>query len=228
MILPAVIFDMDGLLLDTEKVCLDCFVDTRRRFSLPDSPEVFLKCVGLRGEKPEQIIRDSLDDKTGFDEFNETWDRRIDLALACEIPRKQGALTLLRLLAQKGCALAVATSTDTQTARRHLNTAGLLKYIRYVIGGDMVAKRKPDPEIYHKAAKQLGYSAEDCVAFEDSETGTRAAIASGATTVQIPDLIWPSEELRTLGHLIAPDLLTGAIEVGLIAKQEIADCQPLQ
>lgn len=220
MTLPAVIFDMDGLLLDTERVCLDCFVATRRAFSLSESPETFLRCVGLRGDEPDRIIRGSLGGKVGFDTFNREWDRRIDAALAYEIPVKDGALALLELLSGKGHPLAVATSTDVETAGAHLISAGLFAYFDFVIGGDMVTRLKPDPEVYQKAAMQLGYLASDCVAFEDSDTGTRAAVASGATTVQVPDLISPSKELRSLGHLIAPDLLSGAVSIGLIDAQE--------
>ncbi|WP_170413840.1 HAD family hydrolase [Ruegeria atlantica] len=220
MPLPAVIFDMDGLLLDTEKVCLDCFVDTRRAFALPDSPDTFLDCVGLRGEKPEQIIRDSLRGAVSFEEFNREWDRRIDTAMALKIPTKLGALKLIQVLANKGHSLAVATSTNTDRASSQLERSGLLMYLDCVIGGDKVERHKPDPEIFHMAAARLGFDANDCIAFEDSETGTRAALASGARTVQIPDLIAPSNDLKAMGHLIASNLIEGAIGVGLLTSSD--------
>ncbi|MEN9012435.1 MAG: HAD family phosphatase [Yoonia sp.] len=218
MTLPAVIFDMDGLLLDTEQVCLSCFVDTRRHFSLSDSPETFLKCVGLRGPKSRQIIIESLGPDVDFDAFDAEWDQRIDAALDHTIPIKEGAAELLQMLTEQGNPLAVATSTETERASRQLDAVGLLAHFEFVIGGDMVTKHKPDPEVYLTAAARLGYAPKDCVAFEDSETGTRAAITSGARTVQVPDLIAPSDEYRAMGHVIAPSLIEGAIAVGLIQQ----------
>lgn len=152
--------------------------------------------------------------------FSREWDRRIADRLRKAIPVKTGADQLLRILHEKGHPLAVATTTNTDTAIKHLNAAGLFKYLKSVIGGDKVARRKPDPEPYLKAAAVLGYPAENCIAFEDSETGVRAAIASGATTVQVPDLIPPTEEVKALGHLIAKTLIEGATILGLVNQSD--------
>ncbi|QDY69407.1 HAD family hydrolase [Qingshengfaniella alkalisoli] len=219
MILPGVIFDMDGLLLDTEKVCLESFVETRRIFALSDSPDTFLRCVGLRGQEPARIIGDSLGDNVSFDDFSREWDRRIDAALGREIPAKPGALQLVQMLADKGYSLAVATSTETDRACQQLGSSGFLEHFECVIGGDKVIRHKPDPEVYYKAADRLGYQARNCIAFEDSETGTRAAIASGAQTVQVPDLIAPSDELHAMGHVIASGIIEGAIAVALLPRK---------
>ncbi|MBB3993575.1 HAD superfamily hydrolase (TIGR01509 family) [Sulfitobacter undariae] len=221
MISSTIVFDMDGLLLDTERVCRDAFIDTRRAFSLPDSPEVFLKCVGHRQVDSDIIIRDSLENSADFEAFNAMWTANNDARLRREIPLKHGALQLLQILAAKGCSMAVATSTKTATARAHLEQAGMLRFITDVVGGDQVETGKPDPEVYHKAAALLAVDASDCVAFEDSETGTRAAVASGARTVQVPDLIPPSPAFAEHGQIIAPDLLEGAVMVGLLSRGDI-------
>jgi HAD superfamily hydrolase (TIGR01509 family) len=221
MAAQAILFDMDGLLLDTERVCLNSFVETRRRFSLSDSPEVFLRCVGLRGSESDQIIQDSLPDSVEFHAFNEVWDEKIATVLRRDIPLKPGAVELVQILASKGYLMGVATSTRTEQAEFHLERTGLLSYFRGVIGGDFVQEGKPNPEVYHKIAEHLGVSAADCIAFEDSETGTRAAVASGAKTVQIPDLIPPSADLLKLGHVTAASLLEGALKVGIIKTSDI-------
>ena len=221
MPVSAIIFDMDGLLLDTEKVCLDAFVETRRFFSLSDSPEVCLKCVGLCGDVSDQIIRDSLPKLVGFREFNEEWDKRINVRIDIDVPLKSGAEKLVQTLASKGYLMGVATSTQTEKACFLLEQSGLLSYFECVIGGDLVEKHKPDPEVYHKVADFLGVNAADCVAFEDSEMGTRAALASGALTIQVPDLIQPSDDLLKLGHVIAPSLLEGALKIGLVTHSDI-------
>jgi len=218
---PAIIFDMDGLLLDTERVCLDCFVETRRFFSLSDNPETFLKCVGLRGDETDQIIREGLGGLADFRAFNEEWDKRINVRLNIGIPLKPGALRLVQILASKGHLMGVATSTQTEQACSQLERGGLLPHLKCVIGGDLVEKHKPNPEVYHKVAELLGVKAFDCVAFEDSETGTRAAVSSGAQTIQVPDLIPPSDDLVKLGHVIAFNLLEGALNIGLITNSDI-------
>jgi HAD superfamily hydrolase (TIGR01509 family) len=217
----AILFDMDGLLLDTEKVCFDNFVEARRHFSLSDSPDVFLRCVGLRRPECDRVIQESLPGHVEFQDFNDIWRAKISATLRREIPLKAGALQLFQILASKGYLMGVATSTETEVARSHLEKTGLLPYLGGVVGGDQVQEGKPNPEVYHKIAKHLGVSAADCIAFEDSETGTRAAMASGAKTIQIPDLIPPSAEMLKFGHVIAPNLLEGALKVDLIQTSDI-------
>ena len=130
---------------------------------------------------------------------------------------KPGVRELLERLGEIGLPCAVATSTRTTSAETLLDGAGLLELVRTVTGGDRVVRGKPDPEIYHRAAATLGIEARDAVAFEDSDPGTRAAVASGARTVQVPDIRAPSDAVRALGHTVAPDLLAGARAVGLLA-----------
>ncbi len=221
MRLPGVVFDMDGLLLDTERVCLDAFVQSRRNYSLPDNPEVFLQCVGLRGEACSKIISESLDNKISLNDFNREWDKRITSALNKNVPVKPGALELLKILKKNGHSLAVATSTRSATATDQLDASQLLKYFDCIVGGEQVSNPKPDPEPYHKAAASIGCEANQCIVFEDSETGVRAAIASGARTVQVPDLIAPSNEVKAMGHLIVSNLIEGAISVGLIEDKDL-------
>jgi len=215
-----VMFDMDGLLLDTERLFLRSFVQTRQHFGMPDSPEVFISCIGLRPDIAAPTIRASLDAHTDFQTFNDQWNRYIAVAFSGEIPCRPGARDLLRILSAKGIAVGVATSTATDVARRHLDGSGLLDFVGPIIGGDMVQRPKPDPQSYVTLAKALGKAVSDCVAFEDSNVGTHAAFASGATTVQVPDMIVPCDEMHALGHVIAPSLLDGAVSVGLITNAE--------
>jgi HAD superfamily hydrolase (TIGR01509 family) len=221
MTTTAVIFDMDGLLLDTERVCLEGFIHARRHFQLTDGHDTFYKCVGLRAEASNQIVRDSLDDKIDFDAFNMVWRSHMSERLEKQVPLKQGVLQLMQLLTAKNIPMGVATSTQTPQARHHLQKAGLLQHLICVIGGDLVTQGKPHPEVYLRVAERLEQAPENCIAFEDSETGTRAAIASGAKTVQIPDLIPPSESFAKHGQLIAPTLLEGAMLVGLISPSDL-------
>ena len=110
----------------------------------------------------------------------------------------------------------VATSTRTDHALHHLQKAGIFDLVTHVVGGDQVTLGKPESEIYLKAAATAGFDAKDCAAFEDSDPGTLAAVRSGATTVQVPDLKPPSQKTLALGHVVAHDLLAGAQKIGLV------------
>ncbi len=213
--IEAVIFDMDGLLLDTERLVVEAFVETRAAFGLPDGRDIILGCIGLRGDKTRDVLKEVMPDNL-FDDFNLEWERRNKLRLQGDIPLRPGARELLARLSERGMPMGVATSTRTEVARSHLGHNGLLPFLTHVVGGDLVARPKPEPEVYLTVAGLLGVDARNCIAFEDSETGTRAAIASGARVVQVPDLVQPSDALRAEGHVIAPSLLDGAAAVGLI------------
>ncbi len=212
----AALFDMDGLLLDSERACVVAFDDTVAAFALPPMPEVALACIGLRTAGVKATIKAALAGRAEHEVFYVEWGQRISAAFAKGIPVKAGALGLLKALQAQGTLCAVATSTRTDHAEENLQKAGLRGYFQAVIGGDQVRHGKPAPDIYLKAAEALGVRAMDCVAFEDSDPGTRAAIASGATVVQVPDVKPPSAALRAMGHLIADDLLSGARQLGLI------------
>src|SRR5207253_2615312 len=102
--------------------------------------------------------------------------------------------------------VAVATSTKSARAMQKLGDAGIGGRFKAVIGGDQVENSKPHPDIYLKAAAALGVLAEKCLALEDSENGVRSAFSAGMTVIQVPDLVEPSEALRSLGHVILGSL----------------------
>ena len=211
-----VLFDMDGLLLDTERVCLECCVAIGTEYGLPDLTNVFIRTIGLRGAESRPILEAALQGQVDHDIFVTRWDGMIADRMRLGIEVKSGVVELLDHLKRQGVGTAVATSTRTAAARAHLGIAGLSDFFDHIIGGDMVSSGKPDPEIYHKAAAELGLKATDCIVFEDSDPGVLAGVRSGAKVVQVPDIKPPSAETVKLGHIIAPDLLTGARLVGLI------------
>lgn len=213
--IKAVIFDMDGLLLDTERVALECFSDTAHTFGLPDAKEGYLRCVGLTGTAADECLKISLGDNADLVSFRRTWRELQEERLATCVPLRPKAAEFVSFLRNKSVPMGVATSTETTRAHELLGSAGLLEHLPVVIGKDLVQNHKPDPEVYHLTAHQLGVEATACVAFEDSEVGTRAAIASGAVTIQITDLVPPSMPLREMGHIIASDFFEGASRAGL-------------
>ena len=212
----AVLFDMDGLLLDTESVVLQCFREACTAQGLADKEHVFYQCIGLRCADSRLV----LDRKLGIFclvRFDANWQHRIDARQSKQVPLKSGVDQVLQYLSKAAVPAVVATSTPTDIATANLKLAGLFDYMTAVLGGEQVVKGKPNPEIFFKAADLAGCDVRVCVAFEDSDPGTLAAVRSGALTVQVPDLRQPSAETLALGHLVVADLLTGARRIGLIS-----------
>jgi len=212
----AAIFDLDGTLLDSERIFLDSFVETRRFFSLSDCPELYLRCVGLNGCISAQIIREGIQEFVAFDSFVREWDARFGSYTKDGIPLKEGAKELLVKLTSACIPMGIATSRSTMQAQEILKKSGVLKHFQHIVGSDMVLNDKPKPDTYLEVSRLLGVEISLCAAFEDSDIGTESAVASGAITVQIPDLAKPSNATKELGHVISGSLIEGATQIGLI------------
>jgi HAD superfamily hydrolase (TIGR01509 family) len=203
----AVIFDMDGLLLDTERLAFDAFQTICSRFGLGDLSELFKQCIGTNDELGKAILKNGLEGIADFKEFGLAWMREYKRVTTEQpIPLKHGVEKLLSHIESIEVPMAVATSTQTKRAKEKLGVTGLLDYFEIVIGGDQVERGKPDPDIYLKAASVLSADPSKCLALEDSTNGVKAAVAAGMTVVQIPDLVQPSEELLQLGHIVLSSL----------------------
>lgn len=211
-----VLLDMDGLLIDSERIYLGQFRRALADFDLPDISHVFYDCIGLRGVDGRAVLRAGLAGVVDYDQFVPHWEKLNMEAISGGIPLRPGVKAVLTAFHAQGIPMAVATSTGATKAEHRLTQAGLRPFLSTVVGGDQVENGKPDPEIYLRAADALGLKAQECTAFEDSDTGVRAALASGARTVQVPDLKDPSPETRALGHHISQSLAAGAIAVGLL------------
>ena len=214
--ISAVLFDMDGLLIDSERIVLDCFRQTCAGFGLSGMDQVFYQCLGLRRADSRRVLERELGHLLDLSQFQIAWETRIVSRLAHYVPVKPGAVMLLQQLKTLGIPTVVATSTTTEVAVENLKTAGLYALVSTVLGGEQVEHGKPDPEIYCKAAALVGHDPHNCAAFEDSDAGTLAAVRSGALTVQVPDLRPPSLQTVALGHVVAKDLYAGALHIGLI------------
>lgn len=202
----AVIFDMDGVIFDTERVYLESCVSAASELGLGDVRELCISCIGVTEEVTKKRFSEAIPDERLWAEFWEKARGRTREALAKGMPVKSGARELLSMLYDRGVPIALASSTKTQTVIRELISADLFGYFTRIIGGDTVERSKPDPEIFLKAAEMLGVRPEDCIVLEDSRNGIRAAKAAGMTAIMIPDLIPPDDEMRELADMIMGSL----------------------
>ncbi|WP_315387456.1 HAD family phosphatase [uncultured Stenotrophomonas sp.] len=201
----AVIFDMDGLMIDSERVSIACWSQAARELQLPFADDFWLGLVGLGDRDCEQLLLQHVN----ADQVAALYARCHDLYEARTqqgLPLRPGIMELLQLLQAHGIPRAVATSTRQPRASRKLAAAGLLPYFDHVVTSDQVSHPKPAPDIYLLAAQKLGKDPSRCLALEDSPAGTRAAVAAGMTAIQVPDLVHPDEALRALGHRIVDSL----------------------
>ena len=201
----AAIFDMDGLLLDTERVCMRVFKQTCESLSLPFHEEVYLSLIGRNASGIEQLLRQAYGGD--FHRLHSAWRAGYDAVVKHRaIDLKAGVIELLKWLKHHEIPTAIATSTQKEVASIKLKLAGIDRYFDVLTAGCEVSRGKPDPEIYLLAAHRLGVNPTQCLAFEDSNNGARSAIAAGMRTYQIPDLVSPSEDILALGHAVMPSL----------------------
>ena len=206
MRIEACIFDMDGLLLDTERLAYEAFLATCEHLSLGDLSEVFKACLGTNLVLGRSILAKELAGLIEVEVFIEEWRQRELEIMSVPLPVKEGALDLLTELKEQSIPLAVATSSLTEKAHKKLSDAGLIDFFSVLVGGDQVSNSKPDPEIYLMAADRLQVQPENCMAFEDSDNGVKSAVGAGMTVIQVPDLVEPSHDVLKLGHRVMGSL----------------------
>ena len=217
----ALVFDMDGLLLDTERIALRAFEEACGEAGWPDPDlDVYARCIGSTGGDEGAILRAGYGPDFPWDAVRDGWWRRYHEHVEHRaVPVKPGATELLSYCVESGLPCALATSTRAALAQRKLSLAGLDGYFPVRVTGDMVRRGKPDPEPYLSAAARLGARPERCWAFEDSANGVRSACAAGFEVFQVPDLVEPLPELRRLGHTVLESLYDAIDELREARKE---------
>lgn len=205
MTFSAAIFDMDGLLLDTERLCLDVFEQTCQHLGLPFLREVYTSTIGCNAQYTEPVIIQgyaAAGIKLDYEQLRTLWRTNYDAIITQQaVPTKTGVIELLDWLKSQRIPIAVATSSDRASADSKLGLAQLDSYFDVYATGCEVTQSKPHPEIFLLAAERLGVAPSACLAFEDSNNGVKAAIAAQMRTYHIPDLVPPSDEVLALKPL---------------------------
>ena len=200
-IFKAAIFDMDGLLIDSERRIMQAWLEGARALGFALTAADFVQVVGRAAPDSDAMLTRLLG---GEQAFRDTAARAHD-ALRGErehpvFPLKAGAAELLAALEAAGVPCAVASSSKVAEIRQRLGHVDVLRHFKAVAGGDEVTHGKPDPALYLLAATRLGVEPQDCIAFEDSENGARAAQSAGIRVVIVPDLKHPPEDVAARAH----------------------------
>jgi len=201
-----VVFDMDGVLIDTETVWRAVQIAEAEAQGLDLPLAVIDSMIGA----PWQVNRRQLQDHFGPDFDVEAFVQAIvlrhDAVCHAGAPLKTGVVELLDLLDELGLPRAIATSSDRQVVVDRLGPPGLLRRFHAVVGNEDCTRGKPHPEPYLDAARAMGVDPASCLALEDSYNGVRSAHAAGMMTVMVPDLLPPTEEIGGLCVAVAQTL----------------------
>ena len=207
--IQGVIFDMDGLMFDTERLWDTLWEPTCRALGIPmpeDTETFFAEGRGLAGEKLRAHVQKyfpQVDPQRMLDKIWQIGTERF----ARGVPCKPGLRELLALLEERGIPRIVASSSPRGMIEMNLQTTGVARYFHDVVCGSDVPRSKPDPAIFLEAARRLDLDPKDCLVLEDSFNGVRAGAAAGAVTIMVPDLAQPDEEIRRLYTHCCRDLL---------------------
>lgn len=197
MAIDAFVFDMDGLLLNTETLARHALMRAGQALGLAMTEAFCASLIGIAADGSRQLLLDRYGEDAPADDFfslaTQELTRQID---AGDLALQPGVQALLDGLDRCGIPRAVATSSGNAKARHHLAAAGILDRFDHVVTRDHVAAGKPEPDLFLEAARRLGKTPGRCLALEDSYNGVRAAHAAGMPVVMVPDLLTPTNEMR--------------------------------
>jgi HAD superfamily hydrolase (TIGR01509 family) len=216
----AVIFDMDGLLVDTEAPVRDALVSAAAAIGRELPLPVFMSMVGTTGAQSDRILVEHFGEGFELQPYVAEVRRLLELAFDAGVPLKAGAIELLALLDDIGLPKALVTSSSRGAVDRHL-PAEVVARFSTLITSESVQHGKPHPEPYLKAAAALNLPPRDCLALEDSHNGVRSAHAAGMMTVMVPDLLEATEEMHDKTIAIAQTLHD--VRAALVASEKNAD-----
>lgn len=197
--IEAVVFDMDGVLIDSERVSVECWKTAAIELGIPEAAETIYGCFGLNREDTRNYILGKMGENFPFNKFLRIVHRHNDRYLEQKgIPAKNGVVEILDFLKEKGIKIGLASSTRYERVMMHLTSHGIADYFDELITGDMVKHSKPRPDIYLKACKALDVDPALAIAVEDSPNGLCSAYAAGMHTVMVPDMVQPTAELEAM------------------------------
>lgn len=204
----AVVFDMDGVIFDSERATMDCWIELAEKYSIPDIKTPYYKCIGVNAAMTRKIIFDAYGEDFPYDRYAAEASRMYhDKYDGGRLPVKKGAREILEFLKKNNKKIALASSSRKETVINQLRDAGLLDFFDEIVTGDMVEKSKPEPDIFLKACEKLGNLPQRSYAIEDSFNGIRAAYSGKLKPIMVPDILPADDEMRQKAEAVLESLL---------------------
>jgi len=207
--IKAVVFDMDGVIFDSEKLYRKHWMITGTEYGIPEDTmqELCNLIAGSTKERNEKLMKSKFGEDFDYMTFREKTMTRMDQDIFDNgVELKPGVVELFQYLRANGYKIGLATSTQKERAERNLMNAGILSYFDDIVYGGVVANGKPAPDIYLKACENLGVNPEEAIGIEDSINGVKSSAGAGLYTIMVVDLIEPTEEIRPLANQIFDSL----------------------
>ncbi|WP_075720800.1 HAD family hydrolase [Roseburia sp. 499] len=205
--MKAVVFDMDGVVIDSEWLVADCWKQIAEKYGIHDVEILCKKCLGLNKEAAKEIFLKYYGNDFPYERYKKEMADLFHEREAEELMLKPGVKELLQWLKEQNYRIGLATSTRESVAKKSLGNLDVLSYFDEVVCGDMLEKSKPEPDIYLMACEQLQVLPEESYAIEDSYNGIRAAYSAGMSAIMVPDIMEPDEEMKEKSIIILPNLI---------------------
>lgn len=188
--LKAVVFDMDGLMFNTEWLIKYCWDVTGKEMGYDSFGDNIYNTLGMNYNRRREYFLDKYGEDFDFEKFTDRYrEVSADYLEKNGTPVKNGLINILKFLKENGIKMAVATSSSRKYAMSKIESVDITRYFDTIICGDMVTKSKPDPQIYKVACDNLDVDYKNCIAFEDSPNGIKSAYTAGMNPIMIPDLL---------------------------------------
>lgn len=203
-----IIFDMDGVIFDSERAIMECWLEIGKKYNIKDLDKVYLLCTGVTLEKTKDIILNHYGNDFPYEKYNEEGTKLFfEKYKDFKLPLKTGVFELMEFLKSNNKKIALASSSPNYLVKKELEAQGLINYFDKIITGDMVLKSKPEPDIYLKAIEELKIDPNKLFVIEDSFNGIRSATSANLKAIMVPDLKLPDDEMKSKATVILSDLL---------------------
>ncbi len=203
----AVVFDMDGVIFDSERLVLKGWKKAAEKWGIDNIEDVFYQCIGVNRVVTREIFLTAYGADFPYEEFRAYGSKFFQQeCVDGVVPMKPGVRELLGYLRDKGYRIGLASSTRHEVVSQEIEAAGLSSLFDQLTCGDMTKRSKPEPDIFLLACEKLGVKPENAIAIEDSYNGVRAANRAGMMAIMVPDLVPPDDEMRELAGEIMVDL----------------------